>query len=94
MPGHSDSREMARRGRIGALVTLSRHDATAITAKARETFRASFEAQVDPDGVLTSAERARRAEAARRAHYARLARASVLARAKRRRSPVESPTSS
>lgn len=77
-----DPREMARRGRIGALVTLSRHDARDLTAKARATFIASFEAKVDPDGILPPAERTRRAEMARRAHYARMAGASVRARSR------------
>jgi len=77
-----DSREMARRGRIGALVTLSRHDARDLTAKARATFIASFETQVDPQGLLPPDERARRAEMARRAHYARLTGSSARARSR------------
>lgn len=50
------------------------------TAPARAAFLATFEAKVDPDGVLDPAERARRAEHARRAHFQRLALASVKAR--------------
>lgn len=45
---------------------------------------ARFERQVDPDGVLSPAERIRRAESARRAHMARLALASSQARARRK----------
>ena len=54
-----DPEEMARRGRIGADVTHSRHDARELTSPARAAFLTSFEKQVDPDGVL-----ARRASAA------------------------------
>ena len=43
-----------------------------------------FERQVDPDGVLSPAERARRAEAARKAHYAEMARRSLAARRAKR----------
>ncbi len=41
-----------------------------------------FERQVDPDGVLTPAERARRAGHARKAYFARLALRSAQARRK------------
>lgn len=77
-----DRADMARRGRIGGFRTAALHDGREITSKARATFRESFLTLVDPDGVLPSAERERRAEAARRAHYAKLARASVLARSR------------
>ena len=50
------------------------------TEAARAAFRGSFEVQVDPNGVLTDAERQRRAEYARRAHMTRLALASSRAR--------------
>lgn len=39
-----------------------------------------FEREVDPDGVLTPAERARRADHARKAHFARLSLASARSR--------------
>src|SRR5690349_3784082 len=71
--GIFDPAEMALRGRIGALVQHSRHDARETTARARSTFLARFEHQVDPLGELDLAERQRRAEFARRAHFARLA---------------------
>jgi hypothetical protein len=77
---------MARRGKIGALVTLSRHDARELTAPARAAFRERFVDEVDPGRILEPADRAARAEAARRAFYARLAYASVRARS--RRSPA------
>jgi hypothetical protein len=79
-----DPSEMALRGRIGAYTTHARHDPKQTTAKARETFLARFERDVDPDGVLPEGERLRRAESARKAYFARLAHASAKARRKRR----------
>jgi hypothetical protein len=52
--------------------------------KARAVFLARFERQVDPEGLLPSAERQRRAEQLRSAHFARLALASAKARRARR----------
>jgi hypothetical protein len=46
--------------------------------------RSKFEREVDPDGVLPSAERARRAEAARKSHMHRLAFTSSRVRAARK----------
>ena len=51
--------------------------------KARREFLARFERDVDPDGTLHPAERARRAEHAKRAYFARLALKSVQARRRR-----------
>ena len=82
-----DPEEMAQRGRIGAHVTHSRHDARELTAPAREAFLSKFERDVDPDGVLSLEERRRRAEHARRAHMTRIARLSAIAR----RRPAPSP---
>jgi hypothetical protein len=59
-----------------------KNDPRETTAKARATFRARFEAEVDPDGVLPADERLRRAEAARREYYVRLALKSSTARKK------------
>ncbi|WP_405805649.1 hypothetical protein OG729_10165 [Streptomyces sp. NBC_00210] len=56
-------------------------DPSAHTAPARAAFNDRFEREVDPDGSLTSAERARRAEYARKAYFARLALKSSQARA-------------
>ncbi len=75
-----DPREMALRGRIGAAVTHSRHDPKETTAKARATFLARFEREVDPDGTLPESERIRRAEHAKSAYFARLSLASSRAR--------------
>lgn len=60
-------------GKRGGLVTASRYDACAMTARARDGFMARFYRQVDPDGVLGVVERERRAQAALRAHMAGLA---------------------
>ena len=53
---------------------------SARTAPARAAMLDKFEQQVDPDGVLTPAERAKRAEHARKAHFKRLALKSAQAR--------------
>lgn len=76
---HSDK---ALAGRIGGYTTASRHDSRAITAAARAAFLASFAEQVDPDRLLTEAERARRADAAKRLYFARLAMKSAAVRRK------------
>ena len=55
-------------------------DRTAATAPARAALEAKFEREVDPDGVLTPAERARRCEHAKAAYYIRLAMLSARAR--------------
>ncbi|BCL23462.1 hypothetical protein GCM10017668_53050 [Streptomyces tuirus] len=56
-------------------------DPSAHTAPARKAFLDRFEREVDPDGTLTTEERARRADHARRAYFKRLALASSRARA-------------
>jgi hypothetical protein len=58
-------------------------DRTAATAIARQAFLDGFEEQVDPDGVLDPADRARRADSARKAHFTRLALRSAQARRQR-----------
>lgn len=50
------------------------------TAAARDRFAARFEREVDPDGVLSPAERERRAESARKRYFAQLAYKSASAR--------------
>ncbi|MFH8496675.1 hypothetical protein [Streptomyces coeruleorubidus] len=59
-------------------------DPAAHTAPARAAFMAKFEHSVDPGGVLTPEERARRAAHARQAYFQRLALASSKARATRK----------
>jgi hypothetical protein len=75
-----DPTAMARRGRIGAFVTHSRHDPRETTRAARAAFLARFERDVDPDGTLPEAERLRRGGYARSAYFARLALASARTR--------------
>jgi hypothetical protein len=67
-------------GRIGAHRLHATHDSREITTKARETFLASFEREVDPGFVLPEAERVRRAAHARKAYFARLAMRSAQVR--------------
>jgi hypothetical protein len=55
-------------------------DRTARTAPARAGFMARFEREVDPEGVLPPAERARRAEQLMRAHMAKLSLAASKAK--------------
>lgn len=78
--------ERSLRARVAAFSLHSQVDGRAHTAPARQAFEASFELQVDPDGVLPAKERQRRAEAARRAHFARMALASSKARRARKAS--------
>ena len=54
------------------------------TKAGTEAFLARFERQVDPEGILSPEERARRAGFARRSHMASLQLRSSLARAKAR----------
>ena len=57
-------------------------DRTARTAKMRAAADARFEKQVDPDGLLPTEERAKRAEMARRAHMAAMSREAAKKRRK------------
>jgi hypothetical protein len=62
----------------------ARHDSRATTENARNAFLARFEAEVDPEGVLDSDERRRRAEHARSAYFTRLSLAASRARRRSR----------
>lgn len=53
---------------------------SARTAPARKAMLDKFEREVDPDGVLPPAERAKRVESKRKAHFARLALKSAQSR--------------
>lgn len=57
-------------------------DPAARTAPARRALLDRFEREVDPDGVLSPTERARRAGHARKAYFTRLALQSAKARRK------------
>lgn len=81
-----DRTSRALRGRIGAYVTLARHDPRVTTAPARAAFLARFEHEVDasdPEGTLDPVERARRVAYLRRLYFARLAYRSRVVRAER-----------
>jgi hypothetical protein len=72
--------ERSLRARLAAHSMHARHDPQETTTAARAAFLARFEAEVDPDGILSPEERRRRAEHARRAYFTRLALASAKAR--------------
>lgn len=92
MPNYS---ERVLRARLAAHASWANTgDRPRRTAKARQAFRDRFEQQVDPDGVLSPAERAERAESARKAYYARLALKSAQARRRGRRSTKRSEVNS
>jgi len=56
----------------------------ALSKSGQDGLMRKFEREVDPDGTLSEAERARRAKAARRLHFTKLAYASAKARARRK----------
>jgi len=68
--------------RLAAHSRWAQQDPVQGTAAARAAFSDRFAKQVDPDGVLTEAERARRAESARKAYFTALALKSARARRK------------
>lgn len=75
--------ERILRARLAAHVLHASVDSREHTKPARRAFMARFEDQVDPDRVLTSAERARRAEHAKKAYFTQLAFKSAKARRRR-----------
>lgn len=76
--------ERRLRGQMGAHKSWANTtDRTARTLPARLAHNAKFERQVDPDGKLSPAERAKRAESARKEYYTRLAYKSARARSRR-----------
>jgi hypothetical protein len=73
--------EKPLRGEIAAHESWARtEDRSARTAPARKALLDKFERQVDPEGSLLPAERAKRAEHARKAYFKRLALKSSQAR--------------
>lgn len=69
MPSRS-AKERSLIARINAHKSWAQtEDPSARTAPARRAANDRFEKQVDPDGVLPPAERARRAEHARKAYF-------------------------
>lgn len=75
------------RAQIAANTRWSRENPTANAIRAQAGLLAKFEREVDPDGTLPPAERARRVESAKRAHFQRLALRSAQSR---RRKAAES----
>lgn len=76
--------ERILRGQLAAHTSWARTpDRAARTAAARQAAMGRFEREVDPDGTLTPAERAKRAESLRKAYFARLALKSAQARRRR-----------
>lgn len=76
--------ERSLRGQIAAHASWARTpDRSARTAPARKALLDKFEQEVDPDGTLPPAERAKRAENARKAYFRRLALKSAQARRRR-----------
>lgn len=85
-----DADEIARRSLLAKIASheswAKTDDRSARTAPARAAFLDRFERQVDPDGTLDPAERAKRAKHARTAHFHRLALRSAEARRARKAS--------
>lgn len=76
--------QRSQRARLAALTRWAHENPTKNAKRGQAGLLARFEREADPDGVLSTAERARRAEAALKAHMAKLALASSMARAKRK----------
>lgn len=76
--------ERSLRGQIAAHTSWANtEDRSARTAPARRAMLDKFEREVDPEGVLPPAERAKRAESKKKAYFARLALKSSQARSRR-----------
>jgi hypothetical protein len=77
--------QRSMRARLGAR-SLWAHcpDRSAQTQSAREAFIRRFEREVDPEGILPTDERTRRAEHARQAYFVALSLKSARVRAARR----------
>lgn len=81
MPSQLSPEQRSLRARIGAHALHAKvADPKAHTAPARAAFLDRFDRQVDPDGVLSPDERARRAEHARKAYFTALSLKSAQAR--------------
>jgi len=84
--------QRALRARMAAHEKWARTtDRTGETAPARAAFLDRFDREVDPEGVLAPAERARRAEHARKAYFTRLAYKSSQKRQQPRTRQSDSP---
>ncbi len=90
MPQESSPEFRKLRSQIAAHTSWAHTpDRAGRTANARKAAMDRFEREVDPEGVLTPAERAMRAEHLRKAYFGRLALKSAQAR-RRRALPQES----
>jgi hypothetical protein len=67
---------------MAAHVLHSKYDSRELTRPARDKFNQRFLDEVDPERVLSEAERERRAEHARKAYFTGLALKSAVARRK------------
>jgi hypothetical protein len=85
MPSH-DPEERTIAARIAANARWAREDPTVNAERGQRGLLARFEKEVDPNGVLDPAVRAKRAEHARRAHMLRL---SLMARKTRTRKAAD-----
>lgn len=77
------SQKRSLQASISAHLMHARHDSRQVTERARAAFLDSFEAKVDPDGVLPIRERRRRAHHLRQAHMKTLALKSAEVRSQR-----------
>jgi hypothetical protein len=82
LPPNLTPEQRSHRARIAAHVLHGSRDSVKHTEPARKAFLERFEREADPEGILSEAERTRRAEHLRKAHMYRLALASSKARAK------------
>ncbi len=76
--------ERTLRARLAAHRLHGTVDSTVHTEPARRAFLSKFETEADPEGVLSPAERSRRAEQLKRAYFAGLALKSSKARRARK----------
>ena len=72
--------ERSLRARLATYCLHAQVDSRDHTEPARRAFMSRFEDEVDPNRVLSEAERQRRAEQAKKAYFTRLALRSVQAR--------------
>jgi hypothetical protein len=86
-----DPAERSLRARLAAYAMHAQHDSRETSANGRAAFRAKFDREVDPEGLLDPQERRRRAEQARRAYFARLSLAAAKARQAKRAARAEQP---
>lgn len=86
MPVSLSPEQRSLRASVAANSRWSREDPKPALKRVRGGWQRRLEAEVDPDGVLSEAERSRRAQAAMRAHMQRMALKSSRARAARKAS--------